>query len=67
MRWCCIHCGRNGADVPGGLWFRSRQSHFGICVWCARAALRAPDPDMPQAVIAFARPAQSGPEPPEAA
>ena len=44
MRSFCDFCGRRIEDCKGGLWSRPTSAHA-ICVYCARAALRALDPE----------------------
>jgi hypothetical protein len=64
----CWSCGRREEECPGGVWRGGRKGAEGICVWCARAALRALDPLEQVPVLRLVRPRPGvAPVPPEAA
>jgi hypothetical protein len=41
--WCAF-CGRREEDCPGGIYRGGLKGAEGVCIYCARAALRALDP-----------------------
>lgn len=61
--WCAF-CGRPQEQCPGGIWRGARKGAEGLCVYCARVALRALDPTGQAPGVAVFRPR---PEPPRAA
>lgn len=63
----CAHCGRREEDCPNGIWRGGRTGSEGICVYCARAALRALGDIEPAGVIPIYRAKARLAEPPEAA
>lgn len=76
----CAHCGRSKEECPGGIWVGPITPSGGICVYCARTALRALDPNEAPSVTAlhtgnatqpfperWRRPMATRPEPPDAA
>jgi len=59
---CCTYCGRDEKDCPGGIWRGGRNRLDGICIYCARMALRALGGLEPARVLPIRPSAQGRPD-----
>lgn len=58
--WCAF-CGRRETECPGGIALVGSKGREGVCVYCARRALRELDPHEAAPVVRLHR-APNGPE-----
>jgi hypothetical protein len=59
----CVFCARPEDECPGGIWRGGRKGREGLCVYCARRAVRELDPifaAIPEVVPIGSAPAGGG-------